>query len=102
MPVSPPNGEPLNAVIYIGTIDSSAIPHLLNAEAIYIVNGNDVWSSYFSDEVLPENSSFRLAKIARNGPKWNPGIYVNVVVLLTIDKEQKLLKASDQYIYRSD
>ncbi len=102
MPVSPPDGKPLNAVVYIETVDSSDIPGSLEAQAIYIINGNEVWESFFSDDVPPENSSFRLVKIARDGPKWEPGIYVDVIVLLTIGKEQKLLKASDQYIYRTD
>jgi len=102
MPVSPPNGKPLIALVYMETVDSVEITSSLNPEAIYIINGNHVWSSYFSDENPPNNLSFKLAKIARNGPKWDSGIYVDVIVLLTFGKERIFLKASDQIIYRTD
>ena len=44
-----------------------------------------------------------LEKIARDGPKWGPGIQVDVVVRL-LDKEELfyLLKAENQLIQRTD
>ena len=102
MPVSPPDGKPLNAVVNIQNVDSSDLPSGLEAEAIYIVNANEIWNSYFSKEIPPDNSSFQLVRIARDGPKWNPGIYVDVIVLLKFNKESILLKASDQIINRTD
>lgn len=102
MPISPPNGKPLVAVVYIQTVDSSDLPSGLEAEAIYIVNDNEIWNSFFSKDIPPDNSSFQLVRIARDGPKWNTGIYVDVIVLLKFNKESILLKASDQIINRTD
>lgn len=102
MPVSPPGDKPLNAVVFIQTVDSTDLPASLEAEAIYIVNGNEIWNSFFSKEIPPDNSTYQLVRIARDGPKWNPGIFVDVIVLLKFNKESILLKASDQIINRTD
>ncbi len=102
MPISPPNGKPLIALVYIETIDSSTISPSISADAIYVVNGTEVWKSYFSKEAAGEQKPFRIIKIARDGPKWGPGIYVDVVVSLRINGANCLLKAPHQYIERTD
>ena len=102
MPVSPPDGKPLIALIMIESVDSSDISGFIKPEAVYVVNENEVWSSFFEDEIPPDNSPFRLTRIARDGPKWGPGIFVDVIVLLNVGRDEKLLRASDQYINRTD
>jgi hypothetical protein len=102
MPVSPPDGKPLIAVVMIESVDSSDIFRLIKPEAIYIVNGNEVWSSFFVEEIPPDNSPFSIKRIARDGPKWGPGIFVDVVVSINIGTERKLLQAPDQYIHRTE
>ena len=104
MPISPPGGKPLAAIIYIETIDKSTISPSITSDAIYIVKGNEVWKSNFSNEQLPSDViiPFRIVKIARDGPKWGPGIYVDVVVRLKVNGASYLLKSSQQYIGRTD
>lgn len=46
MPISPPDGKPLTTLVYFETIDSTDIPALLEPKAVYVVNGNMVWSSF--------------------------------------------------------
>jgi len=43
---------------------------------------------------------FRIVKIARNGPKWGPGIYVSVIVRLKNKTKGYLLRADEQLIGR--
>ena len=102
MPVSPPGGQPLNAVVFIQASDSSEIPVALEADAIYIINQDEVWKSFFDDNIPPENSVTQLVRIARDGPKWEPGIYVDVIVSLTYGKDKMLIRAADQLINRTD
>ena len=102
MPVSPPDGKPLIAVVMIESVDSSDISGLIKPEAIYMVNSNEVWSSYFEDEIPPDNSPYSIKRVARDGPKWGPGIFVDVIVLLNVGRDERLLLASDQYINRTD
>ena len=41
--------------------------------------------------------------VARDGPKWCPGVYVDVVVRLTDNQGRHyLLQAPKQYIHRTD
>lgn len=103
-PISPPNGKPLIALVYIETPDSSDIPVPLDPNAIYIVYNNQVWKSYFSTEERPpdELKPFRITKIARDGPKWGPNVYVDVIVRILSGDKVYLLRASEQYIGRTD
>jgi len=102
---SPPDGKPLIALIRIIAIDLLPFPSTLDANRLWVINGQEVWETEFSDEQIPTNPNrkHQLEKIARNGPKWGPGIYVDVVVRI-IDYKNKtyLLKASNQYIGRTD
>jgi hypothetical protein len=103
-PISPPNGKPLIALVYIETPDNSDIPVPLDPNAIYIVYNNQVWKSFFSTEERPpdELKPFRITKIARDGPKWGPNVYVDVIVRILDGDKVYLLKASEQYIGRTD
>ena len=106
MPLSPPNGKPLIALIWVTATDSLEFPSSVDANRLWVVfNDEEVWETDFSDEELPEepNRKHQLARIARDGPKWGPGIQVDVVVRI-IDGENNiyLLKASNQLIYRTD
>ena len=102
MPTSPPNGRPLMAFIYVTATDSLEFPSHINADRIWVVYGSRVWESNFSDDPEPPPSITQLAKFARNGPKWGPEIYVDVIVrVIGSDNQRHLLKASHQWIYWS-
>jgi hypothetical protein len=103
-PISPPDGKPLIALVYIETPDSSSLPASLNPNSIYIVYNNQVWKSFFSTEERPpdELKAFRVTKIARDGPKWGPNVYVDVIVRIMVGENVYLLRASEQYINRTD
>jgi len=92
--------KPMTVSVHIETVDSSEIPTDINAKAIYIVNKNEVWKSFFSNE--PPNEiemqPYRIVKIAREGPAWVPNIYVDVIVSFKVNNESYLIKASNQYI----
>jgi len=103
-PISPPDGKPLIALVFIETPDSADIPASLNPNAIYIVYNNQVWKSFFSKEERPpdELKPFRITRIARDGPKWGPDVYVDVIVRILAGDKVYLLRASEQYIGRTD
>jgi hypothetical protein len=93
-------GGPLTALLFIETSDSSKIPISINPEAIYVINKTSVWNSLFSEEEpAPDQvKPYRIIKIARNGPKWEPEIFVDVIVKIVFNKKIHLLKASHQLI----
>ena len=75
----------------------------VRADSLWIISGNQVWSGIFSTENRSGVPVHIREKIARDGPKWGPGIQVDVVVSL-LDKEERfyLLKAENQLIQRTD
>ncbi len=103
-PVCPPDGEPLIALIWVVTKDSSEFPSSITANRLWVIKDKKwVWETNFSNEqTIPW--PYKLEKVARNGPKWGPGIYVDVVVMIVDKNDNKkyLLRASDQYIYRTE
>ena len=101
MPGRDPDGGPLIAVVWITAADQLQFPSNLDANRLWIINGQEVWETEFSYEERPQdpNRKHQLEKIARDGPKWGPNIYVDVVVRI-IDHNNRayFLKASNQYI----
>ena len=91
---------PMIVPIYLETIDSSDIPLTIDAISVYVINGNKIWKSYFSyEEPAPSDiKPYRIAKIARNGPYWEPNIFVDVVVALETNNGSYLIIAKDQYL----
>jgi len=103
MPISPPDGKPLIALIRIVEANQIEIPAGIDAVYLWVVNGTDVWPTTFSDESHPETPPHELERVARNGPKWGPQIQVDVIVGVTTgSKDLHLLRAADQWIHRTD
>lgn len=97
MPSCPPDGQPLVAVIKVIPNDTLPFPSNIEADHIWVINGEKVWSSGLSGEDIPQDE-YLLEKIARDGPKWETGITVDVVIQLVVNTDTYLLKASNQLI----
>ena len=103
MPVAPSDGGPLSAVLRITTADSSAFPPALRADAAWILNGRDIWATWVREtrQRLPGDPALEVS--AEGGPKWGPGIEVDVVVRLRdATGRASYLRARKQIIYRAD
>jgi len=101
MPISPPDGKPLVAVLRILTTDGSSIPASVAADSVWVYNGSEVWATAVVEEQPRNNSYFEV--VAREGPKWGPGIEVDVVVRLRDGAGHRfLLQARRQLISRTD
>jgi hypothetical protein len=102
MPSCPPDGKPLTALILVTAIDQLPFPANVDADKLWIINGQQVWETEFSDEEIVQdpNRRHQLEKVARDGPKWGPDIYVEVVVKVKNynNSNSYLLRASNQYI----
>jgi hypothetical protein len=100
---SPDDGGFLNAIFWIYSIDSTALPGGFSADAAWIVFGEQVWDTYLTGEEPPveEQQSFQLFEVARNGPKWGPGDLLTTVVRLRDRQGRRhLLRASNQLVDR--
>lgn len=96
MPVSPADGRPMQAVITLVDANGLDIPAEVGMERLWVISRAEVWETEFSDERRHRASGDRMEKIARDGPKWEPGTPVDAVVKLTANDGQKyLLRTSD-------
>lgn len=101
MPRSAPDGKPLMAVIKVIPFDSLKFPETLDADRLWVINVQNVWETDLIGKELPHSRAY-LEKRAKNGPKWNPGITVDVIVrLATTSQNTYLLKASNQIIHQT-
>ena len=92
-PSSPPDGTPMIAVFKVGTSDKKPFPSGVRMDRAWVLFGEQMWeASEFRAQVKDKDSwiscpdSPVCEAVARDGPKWGPGVFVDVVVRLT-DKE---------------
>ena len=98
MPSSPPDGRPLIAAIKLKTIDNTNLPKGIEVVSVWIVNDDKLWSPT-KKEALKGDSNSSMTISVRDGPKWGPGIDVDVIVELKDSQNQShLLRASKQPI----
>jgi hypothetical protein len=103
MPIAPPDGKPLIAIVKVKSPGETAISSKIDATRLWVIKGKEIWETEFTDE---ERSTVgdTLEKVGRNGPKWGPGVHVDVVVNVIDLKSGKnyLLRAPNQDIYRTE
>jgi hypothetical protein len=104
MPISPPDGKPLIAIMMINAVDTIPLQATITSDAVWIVYNNQVWSSWTATDTVAPYSPNTIVKIARDGPKWGPCLNcVNVIVRVFDSNGNKyLLRAPDQSIYRTE
>ena len=101
MPISPPNGNPLRAIATLTEIDATPIPESVALDHLWVFNSLAFWSTDFSEDAMPPVPPYQLARIARCGPKWEPGILVDVVVSVRCGADWQYVKAKDIVIRRT-
>ena len=103
MPIAPPGGHPLTALIRVIEQNGEPISADLKAEYLWVLKGDEIWATIFSAETPPLSPQNELHKIARGGPLWETGIEVDAVVGLRLDHGPlELLRAPNQLIARTD
>jgi hypothetical protein len=104
MPLAPPDGRPLKAVVRIQSADQQPLPDGLIVERLWVIHDDQVWDTRTVEErprhdpIKPYQREF----IAGDGPKWPPASVVEVIVQLRIEGQAPLLlRAAGQTIQRT-
>ena len=101
MPISPPDGKPLIVIIKIIAIDTEEFPLTISIERLWLINGLAIKSTLATNEYKIYGNTLEM--VFHNGPKWGPGISIDIVVKLKyMDFRSYYLKAFNQPIYRTD
>jgi len=109
-----PDGSPIMVVLKVATSDKKPFPSGVRMDRAWVLFGEQMWEAsefraqvksppYDKDSWINCPDSPVCEATARDGPKWGPGVFVDVVVRLT-DKEGRhhLLQAPKQYVKRTD
>jgi len=109
-----PDGSPMMVGLKVATSDKKPFPSGVRMDRAWVLFGAQMWEVadlrgrlkgrlYNADSWITCSDSPVCEVTARDGPKWGPGVYVDVVVRLT-DKEGRhyLLQAPKQYVNRTD
>lgn len=94
-PVAPPDGQPLVAVLKVSPSDMMPQPADLAIDHVWVLNGAKQWS-------VAAGKPSGLEQSVRGGPKWGPGIKVDVVVRLKQAKQTWLVRQAGVTIKRTD
>jgi hypothetical protein len=95
-PVAPPDGQPLIVVVKVSPSDMMPLPSDIAIDRVWVLNGKEQWSA------APEPGATGLETAIRGGPKWGPGIKVDVVVRLKQGKQTWLVRQAGVEIKRTD
>jgi hypothetical protein len=102
-PIAPPDGQPLIAVLRITTTDGTPVPASLHADRAWVIADGVAWAASVQEERGRVAGSAFFEVVARDGPKWGPGIAVDVVIRLrTSSGAPVFLGARGQPIHRTD
>ena len=80
MPLAPVNGHPLAAVLRIASADSAVLVTTLRVDTTWVLSGGEAWALHHASREVPSDTA-RVYEVSMfGGPKWPPGIRVDVVV----------------------
>lgn len=101
-PDAPEDGSGLLGALYVQPAEGAALPAGVRADAVFVVDGDETWAA--TPEVAADVDLYnRLALRVSDGPAWDVGRRVDVVVRLRDGGgETHLLRAADQPIHRTD
>jgi len=85
-------------------INSVKIPDNIRMIQQYVIYGNSIWIANYEKEERPSQPAYIIEEISRNGPKWGPKIYVDVVSKVYDTNTNKIyyIKCKNAYIDRTD
>lgn len=86
-------------------INKAKIPENIEPEKQYVIHGDSVWAADYEQNVYyPSLPEYTLLRISRNGPKWEPRVYVDVIAQVFDSKTQKryYIKHDNVFFQRLD
>jgi hypothetical protein len=103
-PISPSGGKALISINWLICTDSVKIPNNIDLIKQYVIYEDFIWSPNYENKVIFDEPEFKIKKISRNGPKWEPKIYVDVISKIHDSNTNKdyFLKLNNVHIDRED
>ena len=99
MPISPPDGKPLIVIIWVHALGVDDFPLSTIIERLWLIDGSYITSTLHTEEYSVNGNTLEM--VFRNGPKWGPGIFVDVIVKLIDMDFGFCVKAVNQTIHKT-
>lgn len=108
------DGSPLMVAVKITSDDKQPLPSGLRIHRVWVLYGEQSWEvsdlrsgkpgqDLDKDSWMPCAVTPVCEATVRGGPRWGPGVYVDVVVRFTdSDGKEHFLQAPNQYVLRAD
>lgn len=101
--ISPPDGRPLVASVRLRAAGGVPLAADVTADSVWVISGPEAWAARAVQEQPRSATGAYLEVVARNGPKWGPGMRVDVVVRARDGAGRVVyVRAADQPIARTD
>jgi len=100
-PIAPQDGQPLVVIVKVSAADALPLPDGLSIDRVWVLNGKKEWSAA-PEPGTREPGATRLEQAVRGGPKWGPGIKVDVVGRLKQGEQTFLVRKAGVDIKRTD
>jgi len=104
MPISPADGKPMISINWLVSTDLAKIPENISMVKQYVFYEDKIWVADYENEApAPSLPEYKLERISRNGPKWGPNIYVDVISKIYDSKTNKYyyIKRKGVYVVRT-
>jgi hypothetical protein len=103
-PGVPDRNTRLMAPLFIVNTDSSLITKKFEIKTLYVINKEQIWISSPHPDDKNTTPMFKVFGISKDGPEWETGIYVDVIVTIEdlITSKVNYLIASHQIITRAE
>jgi hypothetical protein len=79
MPISPSDGKPMISINWLIDIDSIEISDNIDLIEQYVIYNDSIWIAEYENESSSTQPDYKIEKISREGPKWGPKIYIDVI-----------------------
>lgn len=79
MPISPSDGKAMISINWLIDIDSIEISDNIDLIEQYVIYNDSIWIAEYENESSSTQPDYKIEKISREGPKWGPKIYIDVI-----------------------
>ena len=104
-PESPEDGKPLISINWLICTNSTKIPNNISMVKQYVIYNDEIWeANYENESPAPDLPEYKIERISRNGPKWGPKIYVDVISQIRDFETNKdyYIEQKNIYVERTD
>ena len=103
-PISPINGKPMISINWLISTDSVDIPNNISMVKQYVFYGDSIWVANYENETPSPMPKYKMERVSRNGPKWGPKIYVDVISQIYDSQTNKnyYIERKGVYVVRTD